>query len=830
MGVARFVTPASVLASAALALGGLAAGAAQAPAAAQAAAGTGAVHAAHGGAACTMRGNSGAAIQHVIYLQFDNTHYTRDNPNVPSDLQQMPNLLNFITGNGTLISHEHTPLISHTADDIVTSETGLYGSNQGMPIANDYHYYTPGGGTHDAGSFAYWTDPIVDYTTSNSAPAGDATHTMITPSGRNTPAPWVPYTRGGCNFGTVASANTELENTVPDVPLVFGAHSPEATEAVKQPTKAAADFMGLAVHCARGSAVCATAQGGRPDVLPDEPGGYHGYQALYGSKFVQPAISPAGPVRNLGGQVIKDSSGNIGFPGYNGMTGTNALAYTLDMQTHGVPVTFTYLTDLHDSAVTGAGLGSGTATYENQLKAENAAFGTFFAGLAAHGITKANTLFVITADEGDHFVGGPPSPANCNGVTILCHYTKVGEVNGNLTGMLAAKGITTPFDVEADSAPAIYVHGQPARTAPSVRALERATAQLSALDLSTGRTVRLTHYLADPVELGLLHMVTGDPKRTPSFVQFANPDFWLSSGAASCGTSCVTEPSGGDAWNHGDVSTQINTTWLGLVGPGVRHLGTDNSTWSDHTDIQPTMMELLGLRDDYAPDGRVLAEVLSRGSVAGDARGGLRPAPARPGVHPDRGRRGRVRAGHAAGLHPGHGQLLAGGRRLRPDRVAAAAAGGGAGRAGRPDAFRLAGRRVRRPPGQPVGGTIAHRAGGAAAGRGRRPGRGKRAASLIRGAQSRAQQSRGAQCSPGGGAAQSRRGAGLPRRAQRSPGGAELIISLGPAARSGRRPGVNAAAALRRSACFPGLPCPGHYDDESRPASGHDLPCQMVPS
>ncbi len=39
-------------------------------------------------------------------------------------------------------------------------------------------------------------------------------------------------------------------------------------------------------------------------------------------------------------------------------------------------------------------------------------------------------------------------------------------------------------------------------------------------------------------------------------------------------------------------------------------LGVDNSAWSDHTNIQPTMMELLGLRDDYVPDGRVLAEVL----------------------------------------------------------------------------------------------------------------------------------------------------------------------------------------------------------------------------
>ena len=362
--------------------------------------------------------------------------------------------------------------------------------------------------------------------------------------------------------------------------------------------------------------MCAAASGGVPDVLPAEPGGYQGYRALYGSKFVAPAISPGGPVRNLNGQVITDSNGNVGFPGYNGMTGTNALAYTLDMQTHGVPVTFTYLTDLHDSAVTGAGLGSGTPTYERQLRAENAAFGTFFRDLAAHGITKANTLFVITADEGDHFVGSAPSPANCNGVTIACSYSKVGEVDGNLTGMLAAKGITTPFDVQADSAPSFYIHGQPGATAPRVRAMERAVARLSAHDLSTGRTVPLTGYLADPVELRLLHMITSDPKRTPSFTLFGNPDFFLSTGPANCGASCVSEPSGGDAWNHGTVSPEINTTWLGLVGPGVRHLGVDNTTWSDHTDIQPTMMVVLGLRDDYAPDGRVLTEALSPQALA----------------------------------------------------------------------------------------------------------------------------------------------------------------------------------------------------------------------
>ncbi|MGP7997219.1 MAG: hypothetical protein ACLPKI_07855 [Streptosporangiaceae bacterium] len=207
---------------------------------------------------------------------------------------------------------------------------------------------------------------------------------------------------------------------------------------------------------------------------------------------------------------------------------------------------------------------------------------------------------------------------------MACHYSKIGEVNGNLTGMLGAVGVHTPFDVEADSAPALYVHGQPARAAAPVRALEQAAAQLKELNLVSGKQVRLTNYLADPVELKLLHMVTADPKRTPSLVLFANDNFWLSSGPASCGKSCVTEPAGTDAWNHGDVASRINTTWLGMVGPGVAHLGVDDSTWSDHTNIQPTMMELLGLHDDYTPDGRVLVELLN-------------PADLPPALRADRG-------------------------------------------------------------------------------------------------------------------------------------------------------------------------------------------------
>ena len=63
----------------------------------------------------------------------------------------------------------------------------------------------------------------------------------------------------------------------------------------------------------------------------------------------------------------------------------------------------------------------------------NKAFGQFFARLAQDGITTSNTLFIITADENDHFVGGPPSPANCDGVNIPCTYAKKGEIDADLS-------------------------------------------------------------------------------------------------------------------------------------------------------------------------------------------------------------------------------------------------------------------------------------------------------------------------------------------------------------------------------------------------------------
>jgi hypothetical protein len=147
-----------------------------------------------------------------------------------------------------------------------------------------------------------------------------------------------------------------------------------------------------------------------------------------------------------------------------------------------------------------------------------------------------------------------------------------------------------------------------------VRTLERALARLRLQDPLHGGTAAASRYLANPTELKLLHMITGDPKRTPTAVMFGNPDYWFQSGSPSCRATCVAEnPS--EAWNHGTINPDINTTWLGLVGPGVRHIGADGAVWSDHTDIRPTMLELLGLHDRYQDQGRVLFEVLARNAL-----------------------------------------------------------------------------------------------------------------------------------------------------------------------------------------------------------------------
>ena len=140
-------------------------------------------------------------IKHVIQIQFDNTHFLRDRGNVPSDLEQMPHLLNFIRGNGTLLTNDHTVLISHTATGILSTLTGVYPDRMGQPVSNSFRYFTPSGTTNLGVSFAYWTAPLYDpgpfgNTTFPPPTQTDFTPEMINENGKIAPAPWVPFTSG----------------------------------------------------------------------------------------------------------------------------------------------------------------------------------------------------------------------------------------------------------------------------------------------------------------------------------------------------------------------------------------------------------------------------------------------------------------------------------------------------------------------------------------------------------------------------------------------------------------------------------------------------------
>jgi hypothetical protein len=581
-------------------------------------------------------------IKHVVYLQFDNTHFNRDNPNVASDLEQMPHLLDFLKQNGTLFTNDHTILISHTAGGILSSLTGLYPDRMGQTVSNSYDYFDAGKTPHNTSSFKYWTNPV--------DPTNDPLPNMITTGQKTTPAPWVPFTRAGCDVGGVGTANIELENasTSPtgDLTNVFGQGSPEWNEGISNSQQAQTDFVGIAIHCSQSpQSVCAGNSNAKPDRLPDEPmadgspgpGGYTGFDALYGAKYVDPAIANGNAcVNDTNGDPITDPDGYCGFPGFDGMLAQNTLGYVAAMQEAGVPVTYGYISDAHDlhapiassDSYSSSATGPAELGHLRQLQAYDTAFESFFKNLQQHGIDQNNTLFVVTVDEGDHFAGGVGVPQGGQNWLLYNHTTctnlsqcptnQIGEVDANIKSLLTTEdsGVTTGFDIHFDDAPAFYVNGQPARADATVRRLERDVGNLTSLDPyvrgsgETVQTVPLTVALADPVEEQTLHMINADPNRTPTFTMFGNPDFFFQTSNPCSGVAeCVLS---GFAWNHGDIQQEIGNTWVGMVGPGIAKGGIDSQTWTDHTNLRPTILSLVGLKDDYADDGHVLVQALDR--------------------------------------------------------------------------------------------------------------------------------------------------------------------------------------------------------------------------
>lgn len=223
---------------------------------------------------------------------------------------------------------------------------------------------------------------------------------------------------------------------------------------------------------------------------------------------------------DLDGNVMADATGNPGFPGFGAMTASTSLGFVAAMQERGIPVTYAYISDAHDDRQTDRAFGPGQAGYVQALERYDRAFGQFFSRLNKTGITPANTLFVFTADEGDRFVGGPPSPAGCDGVHVACTYQQIGELDASLSGLLStvppySTGTPVPsLSVHGDSAPTVYLDGNPRQTDSVTRTLERAAGHIQAVNPITHDTDRVTNFLAGTAAMRNLHMLTSDPRQS----------------------------------------------------------------------------------------------------------------------------------------------------------------------------------------------------------------------------------------------------------------------------------------------------------------------------
>jgi hypothetical protein len=563
----------------------------------------------HAFAACQL-GPTGA-IRQVVHIQLESVQFQRDNPNVPSDLEQMPHLLGFLTDNGTLDTNHRAMPAARTATNSLTIQTGVYGDRMGVPISNSYKYFRSDGSIGTASSFAYWTGI-----------GGDGLPQMLADTGKTFPAPWVPLTRAGCDVGSFAIPTLGLENLGADVARVFGPGSKQAATAGAHPQGAKGDLLGIAIHCARNSAICASSDP-VADLLPDEPGGYPAFGALFGNLAVQRAIAAGRPISDLDGNAIGFGDGasvsEILQP-----SAARSLGYAAAMLEAGVPVVSISIADPHEQRRTGSrAMGPGEAGTVAQLAAYDAAFAVFFRRLASRGIDPTNTLFIVTPVNSRHFVGGVPEPAACDGVSVACRYTTIGEIEVALDRLLATqRRNVTSFEILSDSAPAFYIHGNPGPSDPVMRTLALDVSKLTATNPVTGKTDTLAAFFADRAELKLLHMITASPARTPSFAMFGDADYYHRSTGRT--TDCARPPAcvqqnSQFAWNRGGIQPPVVASWLGLAGPGVRSLGVVSDVFSDHADIRPTTMALLGLKDSYVHDGRVLAEFLDDRVLAGVA-------------------------------------------------------------------------------------------------------------------------------------------------------------------------------------------------------------------
>ena len=141
----------------------------------------------------------------------------------------------------------------------------------------------------------------------------------------------------------------------------------------------------------------------------------------------------------------------------------------------------------------------------------NAAFAKFFQRLADDGITPSNTVFMFSAEEGDHFAGanvGRSIQPNCTGtpgtIDYTCSYARDRRLGTDRRAVSqhprAAEEPARQHDpVLQRAAGQLHLHhGEPGPTDPTTRQLERDFGNAQVFDSYDNATENLTQYEVDP--------------------------------------------------------------------------------------------------------------------------------------------------------------------------------------------------------------------------------------------------------------------------------------------------------------------------------------------
>ena len=446
---------------------------------------------------------------------------------MPSDLELMPHLKQFLEQNGTLLSNVHTPLIAHTADDSLTSTPACTATATACRSATATRPTTADGTTESDGSFVYWTSPVYNSTARAVSSTEPTTPSMVY-------SPTVPATPGATGQHHPGPVGAVHPGRLLGRRLLHREHGAGEHER-RHPQRLRRRLAGgggqqrrhrrsrtrpprstWARPCTapRPTPPAPLPSGRAPTRCPTEPGGYTASRRCSGTSTSTRSCSggQANLVHNgyqvtdangdqvdLDGNTITNSfAGTPGFPGFS-PAASQTLANLATMQEAGIPVTYGYISDIHErkagqtgcttagATATGYPLGPGDPCYLATAAGVRPGVREVLrpAGQGRH--HPEEHLFVITAEENDHLAGAntlratTPTPAGCDGVTVACNYaaSQVGELQANLPLLVQKeRGNTTPFAVEPQGA-AMYVNGQPGPTNAALRQLERDTAALT---------------------------------------------------------------------------------------------------------------------------------------------------------------------------------------------------------------------------------------------------------------------------------------------------------------------------------------------------------------